>query len=335
MNNQEIWKDVVNYPPYEVSNLGKVRNKKTNRFLALYKQKDGYIRVSLRTNNKGKYIHAHRVVATTFVDNPDPEKNISVDHIDRNRENNCVSNLRWACPKTQARNRKKSVPLERKVGKYSNDGNTLIKEYSSIKSAVIDTLNADHRSICAVCRGKRKSHANYYWRYLDSDVYDGEEFRILKDYIDVEVSNHGRVRFGKSRITIGFLSNGYKRIHLRRNDKTHKHIYIHVLVASAFIDNPSKYPIVNHKDGNRENNHCDNLEWCTLSHNSIHACKMGLNKSLRPIEQYCKHTGELVGKYISIKDASIKTGIKYHIICRMASGKQKTSITHSYTFKYA
>jgi len=51
---------------------------------------------------------------------------------------------------------------------------------------------------------------------------------------------------------------------------------IHRLVATAFLDNPDSLPQVNHKDGNKLNNHRDNLEWCSARHNVIHAFESGL-----------------------------------------------------------
>lgn len=50
---------------------------------------------------------------------------------------------------------------------------------------------------------------------------------------------------------------------------------VHRLVAEAFIPNPEGLPIINHIDNNGTNNSIDNLEWCTYSHNSIHAQKQG------------------------------------------------------------
>lgn len=68
-------------------------------------------------------------------------------------------------------------------------------------------------------------------------------------------------------------SNGYVVISI----KGKKH-FLHRLIAETFIPNPNGLPEVNHKDGNKKNNHFKNLEWVTRSENQQHALSTGLRK---------------------------------------------------------
>ena len=56
---------------------------------------------------------------------------------------------------------------------------------------------------------------------------------------------------------------------------------IHRVIAETFIPNPNNLPCVNHKDGNKQNNRVDNLEWCTHSENTLHSFRTGLQKTNR------------------------------------------------------
>lgn len=63
-----------------------------------------------------------------------------------------------------------------------------------------------------------------------------------------------------------------------------KHCFVHRLVAEAYVENPDQKDYVNHKDGNKLNNHYTNLEWVTFSENIQHAFETGLNKGLVGVE---------------------------------------------------
>ena len=88
-----------------------------------------------------------------------------------------------------------------------------------------------------------------------------------------QVSNYGNVRSlnyanrGFVKKLVPKISNrGYQWVELAQNGKR-RQITIHRIVATAFINNPNNYPVVNHKDENKTNNNVENLEWCTRSYN--------------------------------------------------------------------
>lgn len=78
---------------YSVSNYGEVRNNRTGKLMKPRKNEKGYLRIGLTKNGKQKCMRVHRLVAQAFI--PNPENKPEVNHIDFNKENNCVNNLEW------------------------------------------------------------------------------------------------------------------------------------------------------------------------------------------------------------------------------------------------
>lgn len=135
---KEIWKEHPVYVEYEVSTFGNVRRKSTKYMMTASTNGRGYSVVHLRAGiegKNGKYVRIHRLVAETFLgDAPGPE--YECDHLDRNRQNNYLGNLRWTThPENMAnsRPRRKQVFMDRPALVLLNKNtDELIREFDCL-----------------------------------------------------------------------------------------------------------------------------------------------------------------------------------------------------------
>lgn len=172
-----------------------------------------------------------------------------------------------------------------------------------------------------------------------------------------EVSSLGRVRSwvssGGKRRTEPFvrkpqmMKNGYLGVSLWDGGKV-KMAKPHRLVAEAFLAKPEGAECVNHINGDKTDNRLENLEWCTISENVLHAIRTGLivhpeerlntrgkhgkdHPTSKPVTQYTVD-GEYVNEYESCVEAANALGFRAGNIQRCASGVRKTA--HGYHWEY-
>jgi hypothetical protein len=117
-----------------------------------------------------------------------------------------------------------------------------------------------------------------------SEKFDesGPDWRPIPGHQGYVVSACGQVKGIRGNL-LSLSKEKYSRVMLQT---TRKKYLVHRLVALAFIPNPNNLPQVNHKDGNKRNNHASNLEWCDAFHNMRHCEALGLKKQLRGSDVY-------------------------------------------------
>ena len=172
-----------------------------------------------------------------------------------------------------------------------------------------------------------------------------EIWKDIEGAEEYQVSNHGNVRkknHDKRSPQYRYLranknnNGGYLRISLTCNGKS-RMVLVHRLVAMAFIENPDGKPVVNHKDGNKTNNHVSNLEWCTVQENTMHAFKNGLcdqmiSKYSKAINQFSLD-GHFIKKWKSLHEIQREKGFKASMICRVM--RHKKNKAYGYLWRYA
>lgn len=209
---KEIWKDVIVRKNgetisfagfYQVSNLGNVRS--VDRYITYsdgrvyhYKGKmvvkmshvrDGYLYVRLNKNQYYCHCKVHRLVAEAFIPNPDNLP--TIDHIDTNKRNNVVTNLRWVtlsdnCLNSLTRKKRSEIAkatikkaLETRKAKHCKTAEhttlqydlnmNLIAEYQSIME-IHRKFGYDVSSIAKCCKGIKKTCYGFIWRFKDYET---------------------------------------------------------------------------------------------------------------------------------------------------------------------
>ena len=186
----EIWRTAISdgetYEGFEVSNLGRIlslnyRNTGKPGLMTPVDNGYGYLVVHIRKNGEDKTCRVHRLVAETFL--PNPENKPEVNHKDEDKTNNFVflnedgsvdkekSNLEWSTPKENSNHGTRTErvakantngKLSKKVLQLSLSGE-LIREYPSVGECGRNGFNRGH--VCQCCNGKQKTHKGFRFQY--------------------------------------------------------------------------------------------------------------------------------------------------------------------------
>jgi hypothetical protein len=202
---EEVWKDIEGFEGrYQVSNLGNVKSLRYGgryevRNLVPKVNNKGYEWVELWKDRKRSCRQIHRLVATAFIPNPDPERYTIINHKDENPRNNRVNNLEWCDYKYNSkyfldRHRiefgetiSKALKGKAKINRYrirtkygvygpykhkqsvaqiDKNGN-VVKVWDCL-SQIVREENKSQWSITQCCEGKRKTAYGYTWRFINA-----------------------------------------------------------------------------------------------------------------------------------------------------------------------
>jgi hypothetical protein len=162
-------------------------------------------------------------------------------------------------------------------------------------------------------------------RSINSNSFDINEFVDIPNYTNYMVSKNGDV-YSKNinRLCCTTkIPSGYYKIKLKSDENVYKDLYIHIIVAMAYMNYiPSKLFVINHIDCNKSNNNIGNLEIITPKENMMHSVKMNSHKMFKRGVYYIDESNKEIN-FASAKEASDKTGIDNSSILKSCKSDNK------------
>ena len=166
----EEFKEIQDFPNYQISNYGNVFSKNRNKILSPCDDSHGYLMVHLWKNNRQYVKKIHRLVAETFLENPNNFQDVN--HKDENKKNNNISNLEWISRKDNlnygTRNQRANATRKKPVYQIDKDTLDIINKFDSAKDASKQT-GINSSNITQVCKHSRKTAGNYIWKFVEEE----------------------------------------------------------------------------------------------------------------------------------------------------------------------
>lgn len=244
---------------YMINQQGQIFNTKTKRFQKLAENGT----VQLRVNGKNKTCSISHLVATTYIENPNNYK--LTKHIDGDRTNNCVENIKWISNKENAEN---SSLMRKKNGSFKIVGkevqNIVEKRYTSPEDMV-----EENTVYC--CRANN----------------------------GLTVRSDGQIFNGSEKIPITVRTDGYYSFRFQS-----KKYLVHVFIWESFNRRKKKQGMdINHINGNKADNRLCNLEEISHRQNMLHAAEKLGRCGAKPVGEYGEN-GELLRRFGSAGEAA-------------------------------
>lgn len=157
-------KDIKNYEGlYAITMTGRVWSYKSKKFLKPGVSGNGYILVRLYKDGKVKNFSVHRLVAETYIPNPNGKPQVG--HIDDNPKNNCWDNLYWT---TSLNNNNYGSRAESRYGAKKIVCLETGQIFRTVREAAKE-VNLTPGSISSACHGKSKTCGGYHWKFIQGE----------------------------------------------------------------------------------------------------------------------------------------------------------------------
>ncbi len=328
LNENKTWKKIKDYNSrYLISDHGDIFSCLNNCIMKASKTKLEYYQVNLRKNKKKCSSYIHILVYETFIG--ERNKNLVIDHINQNKLDNRLVNLREVSKNDNSKNCTKKIHTKKIISQYSLD-NKLIKKWNGLQEIIKTKIYLKYAIKDCLCN-KRKSAYNYIWKYenkIEQKIVD-KYFKQVKtdrdfDFSYYKINKNGDIITKNNILMIPNTTKEYKSINLSINNKPTL-FKIHRLVALTFLKKIKNKNIVNHIDENPSNNHVSNLEWTTREENTEHSIGTKINK-------HDLKTNKIIETYPSLRKAfdSVNKSQSY-IIGEVCQGKKESA----YGFKWS
>ncbi|AYV78013.1 MAG: HNH endonuclease [Edafosvirus sp.] len=336
-----VWKKAKGYSKYEMSDEGETRSDKTKNIL-VKNIEGGYYKVTL-TDDNGKRCPrlVYRLIALAHIPNTDETKK-TVDHINANKLDDSVKNLRWVIKSVNNRNpnnhkkeRNDKIIQKDQFGKK-------VKTWKNMKE-IEDSKEFTYDGVRRCCNKILETYKKYVWEWDDPSRHivkeeidiDDDEYMEIKNVRDCEFPNYKMSKDAKYVVNViskkavrKFVDDvGYYACEIY-DSKHEKHKLLwHRLYYCLVNDVPyTDKLVVNHIDKNRLNDHIDNLELITQKENTQKA----VGKKVNQIDMKTK---KIIKSFNSLGDASRavnKNGTS--CISKVCNGKQKYAYGYKWTW---
>ncbi len=186
-------------------------------------------------------------------------------------------------------------------------------------------LKGDMSLTNSIKYNKKDNKKQYVSREYITNLLDIGFIRPIPDFTGYYISRSGTVisvRQNQARIMkISLNYNGYFRVQLSIGNHRKK-MYIHRLVAQAFIPNPNNYPMINHMNEIKTDNYVNNLEWCTAKHNVNYGGR-AIRFSAKISKPVFKMKGNTILSLYSSATETKRDGYISSLVSACAIGKRK------------